>query len=47
MFIRCHRIGRPAISTIGLGLSAVSSEILVPKPPARIIAFILVSFFSS
>jgi hypothetical protein len=35
----CHNIGRPPISIIGLGLMFVSSDILVPKPPARITAF--------
>src|SRR3954454_3554717 len=38
-FIRCQRIGRAPISTIGLGLSHVSSLIRVPRPPARITAF--------
>ena len=31
----CHRIGRPPISIIGLGLRCVSSEMRVPKPPAN------------
>src|SRR6202041_3697563 len=35
----CHRIGRPPISTIGLGRMDVSSLSRVPKPPARIMAF--------
>src|SRR5215470_10435066 len=32
----CHRIGRPPISTIGFGLTAVSSASRVPRPPAKI-----------
>src|SRR5215469_3620541 len=36
----CHRIGRPPISTIGLGRMVVSSLRRVPNPPARITAFI-------
>ena len=36
-----RKIGLPPISIIGLGLTTVSSEILVPKPPAKIIAFIM------
>src|SRR5690606_11195463 len=36
----CHRIGRPPISTIGLGLMAVSSERRVPNPPASMTTFI-------
>ena len=36
----CHRIGFPPISIIGLGLRWDSSEILVPRPPAKITAFI-------
>src|SRR4051812_34816487 len=36
----CHRIGRPPISTMGLGRTAVSSESRVPIPPASITAFI-------
>src|SRR5271155_5330524 len=35
----CHRIGRPPISTIGLGLSSVSSARRVPNPPASIAIF--------
>ena len=35
----CQRIGLPPISTIGFGLTAVSSESLVPSPPARMTAF--------
>src|ERR1700749_311670 len=35
----CHRMGRPPISTIGLGRRDVSSLSRVPKPPARIMAF--------
>ena len=36
----CHKMGRPPISIIGLGFRWVSSEIRVPRPPARITAFI-------
>src|SRR3954452_4249871 len=36
----CHRIGRPPTSTIGLGGSWVSSLSRLPRPPARITAFI-------
>src|ERR1700728_2993503 len=36
----CQSMGRPPISTMGLGRREVSSLILVPKPPARMIAFI-------
>src|SRR5216684_1311656 len=36
----CHRMGRPPISTIGLGRRCVSSLIRVPSPPARITPFI-------
>jgi hypothetical protein len=35
----CQRIGLPPISTIGFGLTAVSSLILVPIPPARMTTF--------
>jgi hypothetical protein len=35
----CHRIGLPPISTMGFGLTEVSSEIRVPSPPARMTAF--------
>ena len=35
----CHRIGLPPTSIIGLGRTLVSSEIRVPRPPARITAF--------
>src|ERR1700679_3256486 len=36
----CQITGLPPISTIGLGRTAVSSAIRVPRPPARITAFI-------
>src|ERR1700749_5020834 len=36
----CHKIGRPPISTIGLGLVALSLIMRVPNPPARITTFI-------
>ena len=36
----CHKIGLPPISTMGLGLRWVSSERRVPKPPAKMTAFI-------
>ena len=32
-------MGLPPISIMGLGLRCVSSEILVPSPPAKITAF--------
>jgi len=35
----CHSIGRPPISTMGLGLEWVSSERRVPYPPAKITTF--------
>src|SRR5581483_1537364 len=35
----CQMIGRPPISTIGFGRTSVSSESLVPRPPARITTF--------
>src|SRR6202030_4557457 len=35
----CHKMGRPPISTIGFGLTYVSSIILVPVPPANMTAF--------
>lgn len=35
----CQRIGLPPISIIGLGRETLSSEIRVPKPPAKITAF--------
>src|SRR6185436_20719100 len=36
MRMTCHRIGRPPISTSGLGSSAVCSCSRVPRPPQRI-----------
>src|SRR5688500_18726033 len=36
----CQRIGRPPISTMGLGRVSVSSASRVPWPPARITTFI-------
>src|SRR5690606_25641598 len=36
----CQRIGLPPTSTIGFGRNVVSSAKRVPKPPARITAFI-------
>src|SRR5262249_23281907 len=38
----CQRIGRPPISTIGFGRTAVSSSRREPRPPASITAFIVV-----
>src|SRR5437762_13804643 len=35
----CQRIGRPPISIIGFGRKCDSSEIRVPRPPARMTAF--------
>src|SRR6185437_8484295 len=37
----CQRIGRPPISTIGLGRNSVSSRSRVPFPPQRMTAFIV------
>ncbi len=39
----CQSIGIPPISTMGFGLTVVSSLIRVPKPPANITAFIAIS----
>src|SRR3990172_11820372 len=39
----CHRIGRPPISTMGLGREAVSSDRRVPSPPARMTTFTTLS----
>lgn len=36
----CQSMGEPPISTIGLGLTTVSSLRRVPRPPARITVFI-------
>src|ERR1700687_1299358 len=36
----CHRMGRPPISTIGLGRNSVSSRRRVPNPPHRTTTFI-------
>src|SRR6266849_10327286 len=38
-FMICHRIGFSPISTIGFGLTRVSSLNLEPKPPAKITTF--------
>ena len=35
----CQRIGRPPISTIGLGRNSVSSRRRVPSPPQRMTTF--------
>ena len=35
----CHSTGLPPISIIGLGRIVVSSLIRVPRPPARMTAF--------
>src|SRR6266446_10108582 len=37
----CHRIGRPPISTIGLSLIVVSSEMREPNPPASMTTFMI------
>src|SRR5205085_255379 len=37
----CQRIGDPPISTIGFGVTSVSSARRVPSPPARITVFIV------
>src|ERR1019366_6737494 len=47
MFMMCQRIGRPPISTMGLGRYSVSSRNLVPSPPARITTFILIAMCRS
>src|SRR5882762_2574683 len=36
----CQRMGRPPISTIGLGRNSVSSRRRVPNPPQRTTTFI-------
>jgi hypothetical protein len=41
----CHKIGFPPISTIGFGREELSSAIRVPKPPARMTAFITPNSF--
>ncbi len=42
----CHTIGFSPISTIGLGLMSVSSEMRVPSPPAKITtSYILIYYF--
>ena len=41
IFMMCHNIGFPPISTIGFGRALVSSDNLVPNPPARRMAFIV------
>src|SRR5688572_5292498 len=46
MFMMCHRMGRPPISTIGFGRSTVSSDSREPRPPARMTALIFVLLFS-
>ena len=38
-FMMCRRIGRPPISTSGLGRNSVSSRSRVPWPPQRITTF--------
>src|SRR5580693_6685463 len=35
----CHRIGQLPMVTMGLGMRSVSSDKRVPKPPARMSAF--------
>src|SRR5262249_40394255 len=35
----CHRMGRPPISTSGLGRRSVSSARRLPRPPAKIPTF--------
>src|SRR3989344_730619 len=41
IFMMCHRMGLPPISTIGFGRTAVSSLMRVPYPPARMTAFMV------
>src|ERR1700747_1525407 len=43
----CQRIGRPPISTIGLGFNCVSSERRLPTPPARMATLIFIMLGSS
>src|SRR3954454_18360212 len=43
MRMMCQRIGRPPISTIGLGRREVSSLRRVPRTPARITTFMRAS----
>src|SRR5271166_3097142 len=38
-FMICHRMGRPPISTMGLGRYSVSSRKRVPSPPQSITTF--------
>src|SRR5215510_1125615 len=40
----CQSMGFPPISTIGLGRTVVSSASRVPRPPARMITFMLQTF---
>jgi hypothetical protein len=40
----CHNIGFPPISTIGFGFKDVSSDNLVPNPPAKITACIVTPY---
>jgi len=40
----CQSIGLSSIKTIGLGLLSVSSESRVPKPPARMMTFMTISY---
>ena len=40
----CQSIGIPPISTIGFGLKSDSSDILVPKPPAKITIFSIIFY---
>ena len=41
----CHNIGLPPISTIGFGFNSVSSDNLVPSPPANITTFIFNPYY--
>ena len=41
IFMICQSIGRPAISTIGFGRVSVSSDILVPRPPASMTTLLI------
>ena len=43
----CQRMGFPPISIIGFGRTELSSEILVPKPPAKMTALIFKEFLES
>lgn len=47
IFMICQIIGIPPTSTIGFGRTEVSSPKRVPKPPARMAAWIAMFYLSS